>query len=721
MADFKVGDLVWAKMRGFPHWPAQISKIPNQHNGKYSVFFFGTHESAFVKVADLFDYYENLSTYGISRKLNGFQKAMDEIKEAAKKKSKKVQKKENVNSAPRQQRNRIPNRLISNEDFVVPQPKKIKGEGKSDKLESNSASINNSPRKRTDSASSTERSRKRISYSERFGVDLSDIESTYPNVRNNFFAGMPMFEGLESEQSEDEIAKLFGGRKRRRTRSKLFDDYCLPGIGKSPRDRSGSFSSTNGRTRLISGFSDTFDDIEFNPNVLFNAIDDLPSEESDRAITPEAPTAMPLQEKKCYSCGCLCEVWKRKYKCTNRDCNRWNGVVEAPSMKPASIHPLAFNWDKSYLDDIPMSDSSDKELKKPNLSLDPTLGTEMAVDQISKIKQELMTEIEESVSAAPTPIPEPSPVDRSDALLSSAMSSTMFEFNEPLPPQREPPKDISSIITQQQKTRIQNQETSGIRMEQYEPHKRMIRPGNRSRAKVEKTPPVSSNGVRYCYFCPGQVRPQMCGGNKHRWRCVDKKCRKWYGWVKSSDEIPRDLGKKGRWKDLVIRVQSSQNEFEDRLASDMIQKNGDQDSYGPDEERGRVKRRYRRCKPQPWRDISPLTVKESYYEPSCMEQRPRWWIQERKKADFSPEREFGVDVLDAAASFRLIANSMLTAANTKTDEYGSVNGALDLLMDSLMSSLGPLMTIAKQIPGINLPDDTVQKVWNATSLHTPMF
>jgi hypothetical protein len=64
--------------------------------------------------------------------------------------------------------------------------------------------------------------------------------------------------------------------------------------------------------------------------------------------------------------------------------------------------------------------------------------------------------------------------------------------------------------------------------------------------KVEKTPPISATGMRHCVFCNGQVRPQMCSGNKHRWRCVAKKCRKWYGWVNPSDEIPKDLGKKGR-------------------------------------------------------------------------------------------------------------------------------------------------------------------------------
>lgn len=54
-------------------------------------------------------------------------------------------------------------------------------------------------------------------------------------------------------------------------------------------------------------------------------------------------------------------------------------------------------------------------------------------------------------------------------------------------------------------------------------------------SKVENTPPADANGNRQCIQCPGHVRPQMCGGNKHRWRCVDKRCRKWYGWVKSDD------------------------------------------------------------------------------------------------------------------------------------------------------------------------------------------
>ena len=35
--DYKVGDCVWVKLRGFPHWPARIDKIENK---KYTVSFF---------------------------------------------------------------------------------------------------------------------------------------------------------------------------------------------------------------------------------------------------------------------------------------------------------------------------------------------------------------------------------------------------------------------------------------------------------------------------------------------------------------------------------------------------------------------------------------------------------------------------------------------------------------------------------------------------------
>ncbi|XDV14311.1 hypothetical protein PO909_014583 [Leuciscus waleckii] len=47
--DFKPGDLIFAKMKGYPHWPARIDEIPDGavklSNIKFPIFFFGTHET----------------------------------------------------------------------------------------------------------------------------------------------------------------------------------------------------------------------------------------------------------------------------------------------------------------------------------------------------------------------------------------------------------------------------------------------------------------------------------------------------------------------------------------------------------------------------------------------------------------------------------------------------------------------------------------------------
>ncbi|KAF7643834.1 hypothetical protein LDENG_00232460 [Lucifuga dentata] len=42
--EFKPGDLVFAKMKGFPHWPARICKSEEGYKKRVPVFFFGTHQ-----------------------------------------------------------------------------------------------------------------------------------------------------------------------------------------------------------------------------------------------------------------------------------------------------------------------------------------------------------------------------------------------------------------------------------------------------------------------------------------------------------------------------------------------------------------------------------------------------------------------------------------------------------------------------------------------------
>uniref|UniRef100_A0A8C6SVF2 PWWP domain-containing protein n=1 Tax=Neogobius melanostomus TaxID=47308 RepID=A0A8C6SVF2_9GOBI len=43
--NFKVGDLVFAKMKGFPHWPARVCKSETGYKKRVPVYYFGTHQT----------------------------------------------------------------------------------------------------------------------------------------------------------------------------------------------------------------------------------------------------------------------------------------------------------------------------------------------------------------------------------------------------------------------------------------------------------------------------------------------------------------------------------------------------------------------------------------------------------------------------------------------------------------------------------------------------
>ncbi|RWS15074.1 PC4 and SFRS1-interacting protein-like isoform X2 [Dinothrombium tinctorium] len=79
----QVGDLVFAKVKGYPPWPARIEELPppgmKLAAGKYPVFFFGTYETAIVGAKDVFPYHEFKQKMGQPKKMKYFKEGIWEI------------------------------------------------------------------------------------------------------------------------------------------------------------------------------------------------------------------------------------------------------------------------------------------------------------------------------------------------------------------------------------------------------------------------------------------------------------------------------------------------------------------------------------------------------------------------------------------------------------------------------------------------------------------
>ncbi|KAG8291269.1 PC4 and SFRS1-interacting protein [Homalodisca vitripennis] len=59
---FNSGDMVFAKLKGYPYWPAEIKELISDESGKpikHNVTFFGDGKTAIVKECDLYPYNEN--------------------------------------------------------------------------------------------------------------------------------------------------------------------------------------------------------------------------------------------------------------------------------------------------------------------------------------------------------------------------------------------------------------------------------------------------------------------------------------------------------------------------------------------------------------------------------------------------------------------------------------------------------------------------------------
>lgn len=75
------GDKVFAKVRGYPPWPARVEGVADEtpNKMKYHVFFYGTRETAICKSEELYSYLENREKYGKPMKKRGFNEGIAQI------------------------------------------------------------------------------------------------------------------------------------------------------------------------------------------------------------------------------------------------------------------------------------------------------------------------------------------------------------------------------------------------------------------------------------------------------------------------------------------------------------------------------------------------------------------------------------------------------------------------------------------------------------------
>lgn len=80
---FHVKDKVFAKVRGYPAWPAIISgvKVDTPSKQRYNVYFYGTGERAECKPDELFPYEDNKSKLGKPNKRKFFAEALMQIED----------------------------------------------------------------------------------------------------------------------------------------------------------------------------------------------------------------------------------------------------------------------------------------------------------------------------------------------------------------------------------------------------------------------------------------------------------------------------------------------------------------------------------------------------------------------------------------------------------------------------------------------------------------
>lgn len=63
IVDFKIGEVVWAKIRGFPYWPAKIENISGQKKQIFRIYWFNDYRTSKVFKSQIFKFHKNFEEH----------------------------------------------------------------------------------------------------------------------------------------------------------------------------------------------------------------------------------------------------------------------------------------------------------------------------------------------------------------------------------------------------------------------------------------------------------------------------------------------------------------------------------------------------------------------------------------------------------------------------------------------------------------------------------
>lgn len=61
--EFKLKEIVWAKIKGFPHWPATVEKIYGKTNQMAEIFWLNDYRRSKILKTQMFKFVKNFDMY----------------------------------------------------------------------------------------------------------------------------------------------------------------------------------------------------------------------------------------------------------------------------------------------------------------------------------------------------------------------------------------------------------------------------------------------------------------------------------------------------------------------------------------------------------------------------------------------------------------------------------------------------------------------------------